>query len=186
MVSGNHQERKGGAPAPPGFTFRRIVLFAILLLSWGFFTGMGSKPPQVGGPAPPFTLNNVEGRPVSLADYKGKVVLLNFWATWCEPCKKEMPEIQAAYEQYKDRGFVVLGINFGENPDPAASFVHHGRLTFPVLLDRKIKVAEQYGVINLPVTFFVDPEGVIRERVVGGTLTAKGIGEIVQRLQEKK
>lgn len=160
----------------------------ILIICVAFFllTGMGAKPPQVGGPAPQFTLNDLEGRPVSLTDYSGKVVLLNFWATWCEPSRKEMPEIQEAYERYKSQGFVVLAVNFGENLDPAISFVHHGRLTFPVLLDRKAGVAERYGVINLPVTFFIDPKGIIRERVFGGTLTAKGIGEIVQRLQEKK
>lgn len=163
--------------------------FPIILMTCVVFfllTGMGAKPPQVGRPAPPFTLSDLEGRPVSLADNNGKVVLLNFWATWCEPCKKEMPEIQAAYEQYKGQGFVVLAVNFGENPDPTASFVHHGRLTFPVLLDRKASVAERYGVTNLPATFFIDPEGIIRERVFGGTLTVKGIGEIVQKLQEKK
>lgn len=164
-------------------SFPIILMICVLYF---LLTGMGAKPPQVGGPAPPFTLNDLEGRPVTLTDYKGKVVLLNFWATWCEPCKKEMPEIQAAYEQYKEQGLAVLAVNFGENADPTVSFVHHGRLTFPVLLDRNASVAERYAVINLPVTFFIDPDGIIRERVFGGTLTAKGIGEIVQRLQEKK
>ena len=185
-MSSGSQRGHGGASAPPGPFPRKIGLFFVLLLSWSVLTGMGPKPPQVDGPAPPFTLNDVEGHPVSLTDYKGKIVLLNFWATWCEPCKKEMPEIQAAYEQYKDRGFVVLGVNFGENPDPAVSFVHHGRLTFPVLLDRKVNVAERYGVLGLPVSFFIDADGMIRERVFGGTLTSKNIGETIQRLQEKK
>lgn len=177
----SNQKGRGGAPAP----LRRTILFAVLLLFSGVLTGMGSKPPQVGGPAPSFTLNDLEGRPVSLADYKGKVVLLNFWATWCEPCKKEMPEIQAAYEQYKDQGFVVLGINFGENPDPTVSFVHHGRLTFPVLLDRRANIAERYGVINLPVTFFINGDGIIRERVFGGTLTAEGIGRTFEQIRKR-
>lgn len=185
MESSNHQKKKGGAPAPPRFSLRGIGIFFLLLLSGGLLTGMGSKPPQIGGPAAAFTLNDLEGRPVSLADYKGKVVLLNFWATWCEPCKKEMPEIQAAYEKRKEEGFVVLAVNFGENPDPTASFVHHGRLTFPVLLDRRADVAERYGVINLPVTFFIDPEGIIRERIFGGTLTAQGIEETFEKLRKR-
>jgi peroxiredoxin len=180
------KEGKGGAPAPPPSLPKGVCLLVVLLLFCGLLTGMGSKPPQVGGLAPPFTLNDLKGRPVSLADYKGKVVLLNFWATWCEPCRKEMPEIQTAYEQFQDRGLVVLAVNFGENLDPAVSFVHHGNLTFPVLLDRKASVAERYGVINLPVTFLIDPEGIIRDRIFGGTLTAKGIGEAVQRLQQTK
>jgi peroxiredoxin len=119
---------------------------------------------------------------VNLTDYRGKVVLLNFWATWCEPCKKEMPEIQSAYEKFKDRGFVVLSVNFGEDPDPAAAFAHHGRLAFPILLDPNVNVAARYGVVNLPVSFFIDQEGIIQERVFGGTLTEKNIGETVLRL----
>lgn len=184
----NHERNKikEGASAPSRFTLGRVGLFAILLFSWSLLTGMGTKPPQLDGPAPPFILNDPEGHPISLADYKGKVVLLTFWATWCEPCKKEMPEIEAAYEQYKDDGLIVLAVNFGENLDSAVSFVHHGRLTFPVLIDRKVSVAERYGVVSLPVSFLIDPEGLIRERVFGGTLTAKNIGQSFQRLQGKK
>ncbi len=159
--------------------------FVMGLFCWLSLTGMGAKPPLVGGPAPPFTLNDLEGHPVNLMDYQGKVVLLTFWATWCEPCKKEMPEIEAAYEQHKDQGFVVLAINFGENPDPARSFAHHGRLTFPILLDPSVKVASRYGVVSLPVSFFIDSNGLIRERVFGGTLTKEGIAEILQRLSGK-
>lgn len=144
---------------------------------------MGSRPPLVGGPAPPFALNDLEGRQVNLVDYRGKIVLLTFWATWCEPCKKEMPEIQAAYEQYKDRGFAVLAVNFGEKPQKVLPVVKNIGLAFPVLIDHKIKVASQYGVVSLPISFFIDPNGMIKEQVFGGTLTAEGIGKILQRLQ---
>ena len=144
---------------------------------------MGDRPSLVGGPAPPFTLNDLEGRQVNLTDYRGNVVLLNFWATWCEPCKKEMPEMQAAYDQYKDQGFVVLAINFGGKADEASSFAHHGRLTFPILLDPGVKVASRYGVVSLPVSFFIDQEGIIRERVFGGTLTADGIDKVIRHLR---
>ncbi len=160
-----------------------IQFFVVGLLFWVSLTGMGARPPLVGGPAPPFTLNDLEGRPVNLMDYQGKVVLLTFWATWCEPCKKEMPEIEAAYEQHKDQGFVVLAVNFGENPDPARSFAHHGRLTFPVLLDPSVKVASRYGVVSLPVSFFINSNGIVRERVFGGTLTAESINQILQGIQ---
>ena len=159
---------------------RTIIVAGALALA--LLTGMGSRPPVIGVPAPSFETTDLDGRPVTLADYRGRVVLLNFWATWCEPCKKEMPEIQAAYERLKEHGFVVLAVNFGESPDPAAAFTHHGRLTFPVLLDRKVNVAARYGVVNLPVSFFIDPAGIIRERLFGGTLTAAGIEQTVRTI----
>lgn len=165
--------------------FRQAFFLVCALLGFLLFTGLGAKPPLVGGPAPAFTLNDLEGHPVSLAGYQGESILLTFWATWCEPCKKEMPEIEAAYEQHKEQGFVVLAINFGEKPDPAKSFAHHGRLTFPILLDPGVKVASRYGVVSLPVSFFIDSNGLIRERVFGGTLTKDGITEILQRLSGK-
>ncbi len=164
------------------FRLRVVHLVSIFLLGLGL-TGMGSRPPLIGGPAPDFTLNDLEGHPVSLSDYRGKVVLLNFWATWCEPCKKEMPEMQAAYERYKDRGFVILAVNFGDRLEEADKFVKHMGLTFPVLLDRKVKVAARYGVVSLPVSFFIDPKGIIRQRVFGGTLTKQGIGEVFKDIQ---
>lgn len=174
--------RMGGAPAPPRLSLREAGLFFVLLLSWGILTGMGSKPPQVGGPAPSIQAETLKGKTVSLSDYRGKVVLLTFWATWCEPCKKEMPEIQAAYERYEKDGLVVLAVNFGEKLDTASSFAHHGKLTFPILLDRRANIAERFGVVSLPVTFFIDQDGIIRERVVGGTLTEQSIEETFKRL----
>lgn len=155
------------------------------VLALALLTGMGSRPPVIGVPAPPFETTDVEGRPVALADYRGKIVLLNFWATWCEPCKKEMPEMQAAYEKLQGQGFVILAVNFGEKPDPAGDFAHHGSLTFPILLDRNVKVAASYGVVNLPVSFFIDADGIIRERVFGGTLTAEGIERIVADIRAR-
>ncbi|MCG3114961.1 MAG: TlpA family protein disulfide reductase [Candidatus Manganitrophus sp. SA1] len=178
----NQKTKKGGASAPPRFSLRGIMLLAVLVLSWGILTGMGSKPPQVGGPAPSLEAETLKGKTVSLNDYRGKVVLLTFWATWCEPCKKEMPEIQAAYERYEKDGLVVLAVNFGEKLDTASSFAHHGKLTFPILLDRRANIAERFGVVSLPVTFFIDQDGIIRERVVGGTLTEQSIEETFKRL----
>ena len=174
---------KGGASAPPYFPIYRSGLVAVLLLLSGILIGMGTKPPQVSGPAPGFQAETLEGKPVSLSDYKGTVVVLTFWATWCEPCKKEMPEIQAAYEKYNTDGFTVLAINFGEKREGAEAFVKKMGLTFPSLLDRQTNIAERYGVVSLPVTFFIDREGIIRERVFGGTLTAEGIGQSFQKIR---
>lgn len=90
--------------------------------------------------------------------------------------------MQAAYEEYKDRGVMILAVNFGENQKSAKPFVDQLGLTFPVLLDKKVGVASRYGVVSLPVSFFIDTNGIIQEHVFGGTLTKKGIAEILQRL----
>ncbi len=161
-----------------GRLFVALIIFVLLV-------GMAKKPPLVGGLVPQFQLETLNGASAQISDYRGKVVLLNFWATWCKPCKAEMPEIQAAYEAYKDEGFVVLGINFGEKPEKAQKLVKEMALTFPILLDRDVEVAEQHRVVSLPVTFFIDAKGIIREQIFGGTLTKDQIGEIFHRLQKK-
>lgn len=184
MKNRNQKGIKGGAPAPPFFSIRGIGFFGVFLFAWGLLVGMGSKPPQIGGPAPSFEAETLEGKKVSLEDYRGKVVLLTFWATWCEPCKKEMPEIQAAYEKHKEEGLAVLAVNFGEKQGPARAFFQKTALTFPSLLDRRADIAERFGVISLPVTFFIDRDGIIRERISGGILTADGIGRSFQTLQK--
>jgi len=156
-----------------------------MFLSIFLLTGMAAKPPLVGGPAPDFQLDQLNGPSVKMSDYRGKVVLLNFWATWCAPCKKEMPEIQAAYEKLKDKGFVVLALNFGEKPEKAEKLVKKMGLTFPILLDREVEVAERHRVVSLPVTFFIDPNGIIKEQVFGGGLTKDQITEVFHRLRQK-
>ena len=185
MDGTNRNQQTGGAQAPSALPLQRTILLVFLLLLSGILTGMGSKPPQVSGTAPDFQTTLSSGEPVSLKDYRGKSVLLTFWATWCEPCKKEMPEIQAAYEAHKEEGLTVLAVNFGEKGGEAQAFADKMGLTFPVLLDRKINIAEQYGVVSLPVTFFIDRNGMIRERVFGGTLTKERIGEIVGQMKTK-
>lgn len=156
-------------------------MFMFLALS--FLTGMAERPPLVGGPAPDFQLEQLKGPSSKISDYRGKVILLNFWAIWCTPCKKEMPEIQAAYEALKDEGFVVLALNFGEKAEKAEKLVKEMGLSFPILLDRDVEVAERYRVVSLPVSFFIDTKGIIKEQVFGGSLTLDQITEVFHRLQ---
>ncbi len=164
---------------------RIIKPVAGIFLALFLLTGMAAKPPLVGGPAPDFQLDQLNGPSTKMSNYRGKVVLLNFWATWCTPCIKEMPEIQAAYEKLKDEGFVVLALNFGEETEKAEKLVKEMGLTFPILLDREVEVAERHRVVSLPVTFFIDPNGVIKEQVFGGGLTLDQITEAFHRLQRK-
>lgn len=119
---------------------------------------------QTGQPAPDFTLNTVDGNTVKLSDYKGKVVMVNFWASWCEPCRQEMPDIEKAYVTYKDQGFVVLGVNINEKNVPIQGFVNQYGLTFPILMDHDSKVAvDLYRVKPIPTSFFVDRDGILRQ-----------------------
>jgi thiol-disulfide isomerase/thioredoxin len=121
-------------------------------------------------PAPAFTLQDGDGNPVSLADYKGKVILLNFWGTWCPPCRREMPSMERLYERQQRKGFVVLAVNQTETPDDV--FIYTSQLseapTFKILYDKNSDVARKYRVVGLPTTFLIDKKGNIRYRAVGG------------------
>jgi len=121
-------------------------------------------------PAPAFTLQDGDGKPVSLADYKGKVILLNFWGTWCPPCRQEMPSMERLYKRQHNKGFVVLAINQTETSEDV--FIYTSQLsvtpTFKILYDKKSEVSAEYRVVGLPTTFLIDKKGIIRYRAVGG------------------
>ena len=117
-----------------------------------------------------FQLPDMDGEMHALSDYRGKVVMLNFWATWCPPCRREMPSMQRLYDKYRDRGLVVVAVNQWEDPDLVFEFT--GRLslepTFPILFDRESRIAEEYAVKGLPTTYLLDKQGNIRFRAIGG------------------
>ena len=119
-------------------------------------------PAQVNFPAPDLSLNDVEGNPVSLADYRGRVVLVNNWATWCPPCKAEMPALQAYYEDHQDQGFVLVAIEAGEPADEVAQFASDYGLTFPVWLDPDSAALEAFNNFTLPSSYVIDAQGTVR------------------------
>lgn len=120
---------------------------------------------DVGKRAPEFATTTLDGQAVSLSDFKGKIVLVNFWATWCGPCRTEMPEFEAIYAQYKDRGFEVLAVNFLESPEQVQSFVTEVGISFPVLLDESGEINDDlYNVPNYPTSYIIDGNGVIVAR----------------------
>ena len=149
--------------------------------SWG----MASRPPLLGSPAPAFQLTTLTGVEGSLDQYRGQVVLLNFWATWCQPCTKEMPAMQAAYDALRDQGFVVLAINELEDVQKVREHIAEHQHTFEVLLDPDNHVANQYGVVGLPVSIFIDKTGHVRKIVKGGLLTEQSITETVHPLLQE-
>jgi peroxiredoxin len=122
---------------------------------------------EVGQPAPDFCLQSAAGNRECLGDYRGQIVLLNFWATWCVPCRAEMPEIENTYRAHRERGFQVLAINVQEAEAEVRPFVGELGLTFPALMDRDTAVARAYLARALPSSFLVDRRGVVQFVRVG-------------------
>jgi peroxiredoxin len=109
-----------------------------------------------------FTLKNLKGEEVSLSQFKGKYLLINFWATWCGPCKVEMPSLEKLYRQFKSDNFDIIGISndmFGERV--VRPYIKATNLTFPMLLDQRMTVSRRYGIVSLPTTILIDPQGII-------------------------
>jgi thiol-disulfide isomerase/thioredoxin len=114
------------------------------------------------GPAPNFTLKSLSGKNLKLSEMTGNVVLINFWASWCGPCREEMPLLNALHKKYQPLGFTVLGVNVEERLDGAKSFLSNVPVDFPILLDNKNEVSKQYKVIAMPTTVVVDRDGNMR------------------------
>jgi len=123
--------------------------------------------PWSGGASPVLELGALDGRRHRLADYRGRVVLVNFWATWCAPCRAEMPSIERLRRSLEGEPFVVLAVNVGEEAAAVRAFADHVSMGFPLLLDRDGQVARAWGVRALPVSFVIDPEGRIRYQALG-------------------
>ncbi|MFY4727648.1 peroxiredoxin family protein, partial [Nitrospira sp. BLG_2] len=148
--------------------------------------GMGSRVPAVGTAAEDFRLTDLEGNLQSLSQYRGKIVLVNFWATWCKPCTKEMPAMQIVHDKLREKGFVVLAINELEDEAKVREHIRQHGHTFPVLMDRDNKVANQFGVFGLPVSVFIDEKGIVQEYIKGGLLTAQIVVDVVARIQKQE
>jgi len=117
---------------------------------------------EIGAKAPDFSLRNLKGETVKLSDFKGKKVMLNFWATWCPPCKQEMPAIQQFFEE-KGEDVVILAVNI-DGAEDVIEFVQSRKITFPILLDENNRVNEQYKIVTIPTTFFIDEKGIIQHK----------------------
>ncbi len=140
--------------------------------------------PKEGFAAPDFTLSLLDGGKISLSELRGKVVLVNFWTSWCPPCRKEMPAIESVYRSYKDVGLVVIGLNLTaqDSKQDAALFAQEVGVTFPIALDLDNSVGNLYRVTALPTSFFVDRKGMIRSVIVGGPMSEAVIRSKVEEL----
>ncbi len=123
--------------------------------------------PDAGHTAPNFAFHLPDGTMATLADYKGQPVMINFWATWCGPCRLEMPDLVRTYETHKDDGLVIIEINSAEAHEPVSEFVKEFGMTMPVLIDARREVMSEYKTQSLPSTFFIDREGNVQVRWIG-------------------
>ncbi|MBE3596664.1 MAG: redoxin domain-containing protein [Hydrogenibacillus sp.] len=147
------------------------ALMAVLLAGavWVIWTNVIAKadPVAVGRPAPDFMAELLDGSTVTLSDFKGRPVLINFWATYCPYCIDEMPAIESVYQKFRDDGFVVIGVNTGESAVAIQGYVRRTGVTYPVALDPGMKIAKRYRVYDLPRSIFVAPDGTIAVDHVG-------------------
>ncbi len=135
----------------------RVAATAVMLVAAVQLHAVGTKEA-----APDFTLETLEGPNLRLEEYRGQVVLLNFWASWCGPCRQEMPVLDRLHQRYEDTGFAVLGVNVEGERAPAQKIVDKTNVTFPVLIDAKQKVSELYNLEAMPSTVVIDRDGVVR------------------------
>ena len=141
---------------------KKLILAIFCLILFFAVADLTSAKIKEGENAPNFTLKNLEGKNVSLNEFRGKFVLINFWATWCGPCKIEMPSLENLYQKFKNKNFVMLAISndmFGKTV--VKPFVKAHKINFPILLDQRLKASNQFGVVSLPSTFMIDPRGKI-------------------------
>ncbi|MCH8339729.1 MAG: TlpA family protein disulfide reductase [Chloroflexi bacterium] len=150
-------------------------------------TGGAIPSPREGFLAPDFTLETLQGETVTLSDLRGKAVVVNLWASWCPPCRAEMPALQAAYEADRDRGLEILAVDmtYQDTEQDALRFIQEFGLTFPIALDRDGTVARQYLLRALPSTFFVGPDGVITKVVIGGPMSEATIRTNVRDMLDR-
>lgn len=176
-----------------------VGLLVIIVIIGGVFFGLNSASedgntasttasdlapaPVAGHPAPDFTLRNLDGQEVNLSDFRGQPVIINFWATWCGPCRVEMPHFQEAYNAHQDDGLVILGVNLTERDsvDAVPGFLEEFGLTFPIVLDEAGEVADTYKAFGQPASVFVNKDGVVHE-VFYGPVNKAFIDERVAQL----
>ncbi|MEM7562102.1 MAG: TlpA disulfide reductase family protein [Pseudomonadota bacterium] len=139
-------------------TMKALLLASVII----FLSGGIAQAASATGPAPNFTLKSLEGKNLKLSEMRGDVILINFWASWCGPCRKEMPLLNALHNKYEPLGFKVVGINVEENSADARGFMRDFPVDFPILLDSTNKVSKLYDVVAMPTTVVVDRDGNMR------------------------
>ena len=174
-IKRQHKQKKS-ANMPRNLLIAGVSLLLIGLLMWLALrpstptittAALPSNGVEVGLPAPAFNLESLDGKQIALSDHLGDVVVVNFWATWCPPCRAEMPGIEQVYQAHKDEGMVVLAVNGREEAALVKSFIEKNGFTFPVLLDGNAEALRAYNARSFPMTIIVDRDGVVRYKQIG-------------------
>jgi peroxiredoxin len=163
-----------------------VLLPAVLVAA--VLAGCRSSAPKAAanGEAPDFSLTDLQGKQLALSRYRGKVVLLDFWATWCAPCLEEIPHFVQMQDKYAGQGFQAIGISMDDGPKPVQAFYQEHKLNYPVAVGTA-KLAESYGgILGLPITFVINRDGRIRKKFIGATDPRAIEQEVVHALQEPK
>lgn len=166
-----------------------VIIFSLMEGCHAKKEGDGSNRFQIidiGQKAPDMPMVGIDGEIFRLDRFNDKVIVLNFWATWCPPCTKEMPLLESTYKRYKEKGFVIVGINYNEDKERVSEFVNKAGVTFPIVIDNELKLTRTYRVLSLPATFFIDRKGIIRDIYRGEIhekIIASKVGPLI--LQEK-
>ena len=173
--------------------YRKVIqycIFAIVLVVGGYAISNAlfttSTVLTQGDTPPSFKLAGLDNQVHEWKDYEGKPVILNFWGTFCPPCRAEMPALQKQYEKWKGEGLELVGINLSEDRLTVESFIRQVDVNFPILLDIDKRIEKAYGLKHYPTTFFITADGKIQEVVIGGLLTEEEIETRVQRLMQSK
>ena len=178
------------------FLPRHWVIISVIILmisgAWIWFSrapsgsssNAGIAAPRKGFAAPDFTLGTSDGSSISLSDLRGNPLIINIWASWCPPCRTEMPAMQRVYEKYRDDGFIILAVNssFQDDSEKAKAFANELGLEFPILFDREGNVSHLYQASALPSSYFVDRDGIIQQVVVGGPMSEALLNIRVEQL----
>ncbi len=177
-------------------SYRWIAFLGLFLLTISCEQGAMSKGdfkesipegPRVGFRAPHFSAPSLQGNSLTLSDYKGKVLMINFWATWCVPCRVEMPSMEQLYDKFGGNEFEILAISGGESQKVVWPFVEDLKLSFPILLDEQFQIHGQYQVTAIPSTYLVDKSGVITHRFFGAVdWTDEHYRQLVAKLIKSK
>lgn len=145
-----------------------LVILAVLVIFFGVRQEKTRHQAVVGLDVPDMTVTDASGRPMSISELRGSVVFINFWATWCPPCREEMPSIQSLYSRFKDdKGFRMVTVLYRDDYDKAVAYLRENNYGFPVWTDKGERAATDYGVTGVPETYIVDKKGILKEKVIG-------------------
>ncbi len=163
----------------------QLLKFSLIFLAGALFIYLLSVEPNptnsILTDAPDFSLNTVDGKPIKLSQFEGKIVVLNFWASWCPPCRKEIPDLVAAQNRYRDRGVEILGVAVdGDQPEKIEAFVKKSGINYTIALDNG-QLFETWGGSAIPLTFFIDRKGRIRERF-DGLITPEELNDRLEQM----